>query len=245
MKFFAPVIAAIVLFNLSLAACLADAMPDIQSNGPRILRSRDWHPTKIALAPKELSLAAPTPANPGKWAGNPAKFFTGAFVGFLGHESGHLIANYAMDTDPYLKSVNYGPIPFFTIEPGRPLTHREHYITASAGFNAENIIDEFILIKHPNLNAEDKPFLKGIVTFNFWLNVGYAATAFAGTGPDERDTKGMADALGWNERWVGAMILVPTALDTYRYKHPDSKWAATASRASKLAMIALTLTADN
>jgi hypothetical protein len=55
----------------------------------------------------------------------------------------------------------------------------------------------------------------------------------------------MADSLGWNERWVGAMILVPVALDTYRYKHPDAKWAITASRISKLAIIGLALAADN
>jgi len=175
----------------------------------------------------------------GMWAGNPSKFFAGAFAAFLGHEAGHLITNWSIGTDPYLMGVHYGPIPFFTIQPGKPLTNRQHYVTASAGFNAENIIDEWLLTTHPRLSQEDKPFLKGVASFNFWCNVGYAATAFAQSGPDERDTKGMADSLGCSEAWVGAMILVPTALDTYRYKHPDSKWAPTASRITKLAMIFL------
>lgn len=35
------------------------------------------------------------------------------------------------------------------------------------------------------------------------------------------------------------MILVPTVLDTYRYNHPDAKWAKVASRVSKLLMIGL------
>lgn len=179
------------------------------------------------------------PRRHGMWAGNPKRFFAGAFVALVGHESGHLATNSALDTDPYSKPVRYGPVPFFTIEPGRRLTQHEHYITASAGFNAQNMVSEWLLTSHPNLNKEDEPFLKGMATFNFWLSVGYAATAFAGTGPMERDTKGMADSLGWNERWVGAMILVPTALDTYRYKHPDAKWAKTASRVSKLLMIGL------
>jgi hypothetical protein len=192
-------------------------------------------PEPEALAPRKL----------GKWAGNPAKFFQGAFVALAGHEMGHVIANFAMGTDPYLKSVNYGPIPFFTIEPGRKLNNREHYITASAGFNSQHIINEWLLTKHPNLKDENEPFLRGIAGFNFWLTVGYAATAFAGTGPPERDTKGMADSLGWNERWVGVMILVPTALDTYRYKHPDAKWAVTASRVSKLVIVGLALAADD
>lgn len=72
-----------------------------------------------------------------------------------------------------------------------------------------------------------------------------APTAFAGTGPNERDTKGMADALGWSEWEVGAMILVPTGLDTYRYKHPDAKWAATLSRIAKLYMIFLAVNAQD
>lgn len=175
----------------------------------------------------------------GPWAGNPGKFFTGAFAAFGVHEAGHLITNYAIGTDPYLMGVHYGPIPFFTIQPGTYLTNHQHYIIASAGFNAQNIADEWLLTTHPNLSRENQPALKGFASFNFWLSVGYAASAFTGTGPNERDTKGMADSLGWSEAEVGAMILVPTALDTYRYKHPDAKWAVTLSRLSKLYMIFL------
>jgi len=196
-------------------------------------------PTQAQPAPK-LSAA---PAGP--WAGNAGKFFEGAFLGFLGHETGHLVTNTAMNTDLYLMPVHYGPVPFFTIQPGRPLTRHEHYITASAGFNATNIIDEWLLCAHPRLSQENKPLLKGVASFNFWVNVGYAATAFAGTGPNERDTKGMADSLGWSEWEVGAMILVPTGLDTYRYKHPDAKWAATLSRIAKLYMIFLAVYAQD
>lgn len=249
------VAAAFAVVCLSLTTCFAQErnpavspaaglnQPRIGNDGAVILRPRDWNPTAtLALGPRETALPAAVSRPQGLWAGNPNKFFEGAFVGLLGHEGGHLIANYAVGSDPYLKSVHYGPIPFFTIEPGYHLTPRDHYITASAGFNAQNLYDEWILTKHPNLMKEDKPYLKGMATFSFWLTVGYAATAFAGTGPNERDTKGMADSLGWNERWVGAMILVPTALDTYRYKHPGSKWATIASRVSKLAIIGLAAT---
>ncbi len=179
------------------------------------------------------------------WADDPKRFFTGAFLGFLGHETGHVLANYAVGTDPYLKSVKYGPFPFFTIEPGKELTDREHYLISSAGFNAQHLINEWMLTSHPNLREEDEPLLKGIATFNFWLTVGYAASAFTKTGPVERDTKGMADSLGWSERSVGAMILVPTLLDTYRYKHPEAKWAKTASRISKIVIIGLVFTVDD
>ncbi len=196
----------------------------------------DEKPQPAAAAPAEPS----APQRPmGMWAGDPPKFFQGAFVALLGHESGHLITNAAIGTDLYLKGVHYGPVPFFTIEPGRRLDRHEHYITASAGFNGQHLMNEWLLTTHPNLRRENDPFLKGIATFNFWLTMGYAATAFAGTGPVERDTKGMADSLGWNERWVGVMILVPTMLDRYRYDHPEAKWAKTASRLSKLFIIGL------
>jgi len=199
--------------------------------------------TEAAIASPTSQGVGPTAPPPlpkqGMWAGNPTKFFTGAFGAFLGHESGHFIANWSLGTDPYLMGVHYGPIPFFTIQPGKPMTNHQHYITASAGFNAQHLINEAVLTTHPNLMRENEPFLKGLTAFNFWLTMGYAVTAFAQSGPNERDTKGMADSLGWNEAWVGAMILVPTALDTYRYKHPDSRWAPTASRLSKLAIIFL------
>jgi hypothetical protein len=173
------------------------------------------------------------------WAGDPRRFFTGAFVSFLGHETGHAIANYALDTDPYLKGVEFSFIPFFTIQPGRKLSKREHYITASAGFNAQHAINEWLLTEHPNLQDEDEPFLKGMATFSFWLGVGYAASAFAGYGPQERDTKGMADSLGWSEDSVAALVLAPTLLDAYRYRHPGCKWARGASRLMKLAVVGL------
>jgi len=181
----------------------------------------------------------------GPWAGDSGAFLTGAFLGFLGHETGHLIANAAEDTHPHFKGVEFGPIPFFTIEPGRPLSNREHYITASAGFNAQYAISEWLLMEHPNLKEEDEPLLKGLGTFNVALGVGYAITGFAGYGPDERDTKGMADSLGWSEESVSAMILAPALLDYYRYEHPDEKWAKHASRLCKLLILGLALEADD
>ncbi len=243
-------------FAILLVALVSLGRIAVAQQGPalHVLASTPTQFGTSLLADAAVNSPAPQQADPpeqpplrdqGMWAGNPTKFFTGALGAFVGHESGHLIANWALGTDPYLMGIHNGPIPFFTIQPGKPLTNRQHYITASAGFNAENLIDEWLLTAHPRLSQEDKPLLKGIASFNFWCNVGYAASAFAQTGPDERDTKGMADSLGWNEAWVGALILVPTALDTYRYKHPDSKWAPTASRISKLAMIFLAAAAQD
>ena len=236
------IIAAFILISLFGNTCYSDEAGSLEIS--KVQKAEPDKSTQEAISVTDKSpvkLEAPK----GMWAGDSSRFFMGAFAAFTRHELGHCIANYSIGTDPYLKSVNYGPVPFFTIEPGKTLTNRQHYITASAGFNAQHIVNEWILTKHPNLSAEDEPYLKGMASFNFWLAVGYATSALTKTGPSERDTRGMADSLGWDERWVGAMLLVPTALDTYRYKHPDAKWAVTASRLSKLAIIALALEADD
>ena len=201
-------------------------------------------PTSAVLSVGEVSSERAAQGGQGLWAGDPGRYFTGALVGFLGHETGHVLANYALDTHPYLKHVEFGFIPFFTIQPGKRLTHREHYITASAGFNAQFAISEWLLTEHPDLKDEDEAFLKGLFGFNFWLGVGYTATGLAGYGPQERDTKGMADALGWSESSVAALVLAPTLLDGYRYKHPGSKWARDASRLTKLLLYGVAVEAD-
>lgn len=183
----------------------------------------------------------PLPCRNTRWAGDAGEFFKGAALGFLGHETGHLIANLAVGSHPYLKRVDFAFIPFFTIQPDHLLTPREHYLTASAGFGAQFLVNEWLLDKHPNLAHEDEPLLKGLAAFNFWLGVGYALDGFTGYGPEERDTKGMADALGCSEATIGALVLAPTLLDAYRYHHPDCRWARDVSRGLKTLMFGLAL----
>jgi hypothetical protein len=219
------------------------ALPHFAARAPVLAESAAAAPTFECSTVLSASPAAgerkASAAKPQLWAGDPKRFFEGAFVAFVNHETGHLITNTYFDTDPFLKSVHYGFIPFFTIEPGRYVTRHEHYAIAASGFTAQNLLSEWLLTKHSDLAEDDEPFLKGLGMFNFWLGVGYAATAFAGSGPHERDTKGMADALGWDERAVGAMVLAPTLLDMYRYRHPECKWARTASRIGKLLIMGL------
>ena len=81
--------------------------------------------------------------------------------------------------------------------------------------------------------------LKGIVAFNVGASIAYAGAAFARTGPVERDTRGMADALRWKEPWVGVLILIPAVLDAIRFYHPDQKWATWGSRAAKVGGVVL------
>jgi hypothetical protein len=201
-------------------------------------------PLSVQRAGAPPVLPAGLPESRPCWRSDPAPYFAGAFVGLLGHESGHLLANWALDDDPWFKRVDFASIPWFTIEPGRKLDDREHYFTASAGFNAQFLVNEWLLTTRPNLAQEDDPFRKGVAQFNFWLGMGYVATALAGYGPEQRDIKGMADSLGWSEECMALTVLTPTLLDAYRYKHPDARWARDASRLSKLLLTGLALTAD-
>ena len=84
---------------------------------------------------------------------------------------------------------------------------------------------------------------KGLLAFNVLASVAYASAAFGTFGPYERDTRAMADALGVDEPWVGAMILAPAALDTWRYLKPESRWAAWTSRALKVGAVLIVVRA--
>ena len=80
-----------------------------------------------------------------------------------------------------------------------------------------------------------------VLTFHVVTSLIYAGAAFGNTGPVERDTRGMAESLHLNERWLGVMVLAPALLDTYRYFHPDARWATWSSRGVKMGSVALVL----
>lgn len=246
-----------ILVLVAMAVVASAAVWCAEGSWPEAFREQDWFtvaslpsplvaPDQPAQAFSTLRKAelGPGRTRGGSWGGDAGRFFQGAFVGFVGHELGHVVANVAVGADIELTRVDFAFIPFFNIMPRRGLQPREHYITASAGFNAQNLTSEWILTTHPNLQDEEEPFLKGWGMFNFWLSVGYSLSAFTGYGPDERDTRGMARALGCSEDWVGLMVLAPALLDGYRYKHPQAKWARDASRLIKLLQIGLVFTVD-
>ena len=168
------------------------------------------------------------------------KFIGGGAIGLLAHESGHLLFNGIFNANPGLKKVSFHGIPFFAITHD-PVSPRQEFIIDSAGFWVQEATNEIILSRRPNLRHERAPVLKGVFAFNVIASVSYAGAAFARTGPIERDTRGMADALGWKEPYVGLLILVPAILDAVRYFHPDARWAAWGSRAAKVVGVVLVL----
>jgi hypothetical protein len=169
------------------------------------------------------------------------KVLLGGGAGLVLHETGHLIADWAFEEKVVVKKVDYKGIPFFALSHAHDLSPRREYVVSSAGFWSQYLYSEQILTHHPNLKNEQSPFRKGVLTFHVVTSLMYSGAAFGKTGPVERDTRGMADSIKINERWLGVLILTPALLDTYRYFHPDARWAAWTSRGVKMGSVALVL----
>lgn len=169
------------------------------------------------------------------------KFFAGGALAFVAHEGGHLIFDAAFDGEPRIEAVHFGPVPFFAIAHRPNLSPRREFTVSSAGFWTQEATSEWLLTKHPDLRHEHAAFAKGVLAFDVLTSVGYGIVAFARAGPFERDTRGMADAIGIDERAIGAMVMAPAVLDAYRYLRPHARWAVWASRAAKAGSVLLVL----
>ena len=167
------------------------------------------------------------------------RFLGGAAVGLAAHESGHLLFDGIFNADPGLKKVSFHGLPFFAITHNSGLSPRQEFVIDSAGFWVQEATNEYILSRRPHLRREQAPFVKGVFAFNVGASVVYAGAAFARTGPVERDTRGMAESLRWKEPYVGLLILIPAVLDAVRFYHPEARWAAWGSRASKIGGVLL------
>jgi hypothetical protein len=170
-----------------------------------------------------------------------AKLLAGAALAFLIHESGHLAFDELFDARPRLQSVHFGPVPFFAITPTRPLSSRQLFTVASAGFWAQEISSEWLLPKHRDLRHEHAPFAKGMLAFDVLTSIGYAGVAFAEAGPSQRDTRGMASGAALPERAIAVLVLAPAVLEAYRYFRPESAWARWAMRAVEVGSVLLVI----
>jgi hypothetical protein len=168
-----------------------------------------------------------------------AKFLAGAGVALGMHETGHLVFDVIFGANPRLKSVKFGPFPFFAVTHDAGLSPRREFTISSAGFWVQHATDEWLLVRRPRLRDEHAPFLKGMLAFNVLTSVGYSMAAFARVGPYERDTRGMAASIGVKEPVVGVLVLSPALLDAFRYWQPQSKWAVWTSRAVKVGGVLL------
>lgn len=171
-----------------------------------------------------------------------ARFVGGGALGLGLHEGGHLVLVSIFGADPGIRKVSFGPIPFFAISHDEVTPSRE-YAIASAGFWVQHASSEWLLTTQPRVRRQHAPLAKGLLAFNVLASVAYATAAFGTFGPYERDTRAMAEALDVGEPWVGAMILAPAVLDTWRYIRPESRWAAWTSRALKVGAVLIVVRA--
>lgn len=171
-----------------------------------------------------------------------AQFLAGAAIGLGLHEGAHVATAWIFDADPGVKKVTFGPLPFFAIFHEDVSPARE-YVISSSGFWMQHASSEWLLSRRPRLRGEHAPLAKGLLAFNVLTSFAYSTAAFGTFGPYERDTRSMADSLDVAEPWVGAMILAPAALDTWRYFRPESRWAAWTSRAVKAGAVLMMIRA--
>ena len=200
----------LTLFALRVTA--ADAQTPTPTQGPTAQRSR---------------------------AADVATFLAGGTIGLLAHEGGHLLFNVVFDAEPGVRRVDFHGIPFFAITHRPDLSPAREFTISAAGFGVQHAGSEWLLTKRPGLRFEKAPLAKGILAFNVLASGAYAGAAFARTGPQERDTRGMAVSSGIDERWIGALILAPAVLDAWRYFDPDARWAVWISRAAKAGTVLL------
>ena len=167
------------------------------------------------------------------------KFLAGAAVALAAHESGHLVLDFAFDARPRLKRVSFAGIPFFAITHRGDVSPRREFAISSAGFWTQEAWNEALLTHDPNLKRAHAPIRQGALAFNILASVAYSAVAFKKIGPVERDTRGMADSAGVDERAIAALVLAPALLDAVRYFNPNAEWATWTSRGAKLGGAAL------
>jgi hypothetical protein len=161
-------------------------------------------------------------------------------VGLVAHEGGHLLFDVIFDTDPGIKRVEFGGIPFFAITHTQ-VSRRREFVISAAGFWVQEATNEWLLTTRPRLRWEHAPFAKGVFAFNVGASAMYAVAAFGRWGPGERDTRGMAVGARLDEPWIGAVVLAPAVLDTWRYFDPDARLPVWLSRAAKVVTVLLVL----
>lgn len=198
-------------------------------------------PPAIAQAqPEPSSAASPSGTNR---AGTVGWFAAGAALGLGAHEAGHLVFDVVFGADPGLRRVDFHGIPFFAITHRGGLSPGKEFTISSAGFWVQHAGSEWLLTRRPHLRSQRAPLAKGVLAFNVLASGAYAGAAFFRTGPGERDTRGMAISADVDERWIGAIILAPAILDTWRYFHPEARTAVWFSRAVKVGGALLVLRA--
>jgi len=177
-------------------------------------------------------------------------FVAGGLSGFVIHESAHAAVAESFGLRPRLE-IRHRPVPFvivkydfisvkdesgeiqyYTDRDGTPIAQggQKRFVIASSGINTQNIASEWILSSHPHIRDETRPYLNGMLAFDILTSAGYA---LVGRKDPDGDLRGMSEALKVNDWIIGGIVLLPPALDLYRYYRPDSSWIPWIDRGAK------------
>jgi len=123
---------------------------------------------------------------------------------------------------------------------GAPVSHgrRDHSFIVYSGIMYQNATNEYLLTKHPDLINKDEPFLKGLFFMNVFLPSFYTVWGYQN---ENSDLKLLRESLDYEKWKVNAMVLAPSALDVYRYYHPEKKKLRAYSRIAKLIPVIICL----
>lgn len=182
----------------------------------------------------------------------------GAASGFLAHEAGHLLANYMLSNQPtFVGLKGFGFVPFFAISPelrcdDNGCVHDNHsrfeagrrgmYFISTAGFTVQHITSEIVLSEDAWVRYHHAPYEKGFLAFNILLSLGYALSSVIGIEDAHGDAGGAAQVAHLPHAVFATLLMLPAAMDTWRFFVPDTPWAVGVSRASKAAMLGVAYT---
>lgn len=108
-------------------------------------------------------------------------------LGIAFHEGGHLVANWLLGSEPYLRGIQGGGIPFFAVTHSDSLPARHEFIVSSAHMGSVRR-SRMDTTSSPHLRRERAPIKKGILAFHVATSTLYGIASFGKMGPPERDT---------------------------------------------------------
>jgi hypothetical protein len=217
--------------------------------------ARPWPPWPPAPVPERHGTVMDIDSLP-----NFGLFAAGAISALTLHETGHLITNLAFGNVPGFTPILYAKfIPFFVIDPHlhacgtqpQQYCHQDgtrfgagrdgYYVINMAGFQMQNIGSELILSIWPDLYYTHAPYRKGMLAMDIFLSIGYGSFSLLGIEDPHGDLSGANERDLYPKVLLASAVILPAAVDLYRYFFPDSKWAPWVSRTAKAGLLGMDL----
>ena len=154
------------------------------------------------------------------------QFAFGFASGIVGHEAGHIVIakskGYRVSHDGF--SITY---------PGAKMSPASHLQLASAGFQTQWMLSEFVLRDKHGKEHMKPPGDFGAGVVCSYLGVSLAYLTFL-KNQQQGDVYGMSEATGYSRGRIGLMLAIPAVLDTWRLFGDDvPEWVPTVSVMSK------------